>query len=146
MGGGIYPALSGPKVVNGNEVAGPVTFDLRRHNQYQDDLLKTLDPSMTVIYTVDGKPVSGRLTAPYTFVWDSTTVPDGGHVVSEILVDGARVGMAKEFTGPVTVPVAAGAHALGFRVGGLTIVENIAVSSNTTVLIKRDLGTAMVPQ
>ncbi len=89
LGGGIYPALSGPKVVNGNEVAGPVTFDLRRHNQYQDDLLKTLDPSMTVIYTVDGKPVSGRLTAPYTFVWDSTTVPDGGHVVSEILVDGA---------------------------------------------------------
>lgn len=65
---------------------------------------------------------------------------------TEILVDGARVGMAKEFTGPVTVPVAAGAHALGFRVGGLTIVENIAASSNTTVLIKRDFGTAMVPQ
>ncbi len=65
---------------------------------------------------------------------------------TEILVDGARVGMAKEFTGPVTVPVAAGAHALGFRGGGLTIVENIAASSNTTVLIKRDFGTAMVPR
>jgi hypothetical protein len=43
---------------------------------------------------------------------------------TEILVDGARVGMAKEFQGPVTVPVAAGSHALGFRVGGLTIIEN----------------------
>ena len=64
---------------------------------------------------------------------------------TEILVDGARVGMAKEFQGPVTVPVAAGSHALGFRVGGLTIIENIVASPRTTVLIKRDLGTTVVP-
>ena len=89
MGGGIYPVLTGPSVVNGNEAAGQVTFDLRRHFQYEDDFLRTLDPSLTVIYTIDGKPVSPRIKAPYTFVWDSTTVPDGGHVASMILVDGA---------------------------------------------------------
>lgn len=65
---------------------------------------------------------------------------------TEILVDGVRVGMAKEFQGPVTVPVAAGSHALGFRVGGLTIIENIVASPQTTVLIKRDLGTVVAPQ
>jgi hypothetical protein len=65
---------------------------------------------------------------------------------TEILVDGARVGMAKEFQGPVTVPVAAGAHALGFRVGGVTTIENIFASPRTTVLIKRDLATIVVPQ
>ncbi len=65
---------------------------------------------------------------------------------TEILVDGARVGRAKEFKGPVTVPVAAGAHALAFRVGGVTTIENIVASPQTTVLIKRDLGTAMAPQ
>ncbi len=64
---------------------------------------------------------------------------------TEILVDGARVGLAKEFQGPVTVPVAAGSHALGFRVGGLTTIENIVASPRTTVLIKRDFGTAMAP-
>ena len=65
---------------------------------------------------------------------------------TEILVDGARVGMAKEFPGPVTVPVAAGAHALTFRVGGVASIENIVASPQTTVLIKRDFGTAIPPQ
>jgi hypothetical protein len=65
---------------------------------------------------------------------------------TEILVDGARVGMAKEFQGPVIVPVAAGSHTLEFRVGGLTIIEDIVASPRTTVLIKRDMGTTVVPQ
>ena len=65
---------------------------------------------------------------------------------TEILVDGARVGMAKAFQGPVIVPVAAGAHTLEFRMGGLTIIEDIVASPRTTVLIKRDMGTAVVPQ
>ncbi|MBZ0159955.1 MAG: hypothetical protein K8G79_07460 [bacterium] len=65
---------------------------------------------------------------------------------TEILVDGARVGMAKEFQGPVIVLVAAGSHALGFRVGGLTIIEDIVASPRTTVLIKRDMGTTVVPK
>ncbi len=65
---------------------------------------------------------------------------------TEILVDGARVGMAKEFHGPVIVPVAAGSHTLEFRVGGLTIIEDIVASPQTTVLIKRDFGTALVPR
>lgn len=65
---------------------------------------------------------------------------------TEILVDGDRVGMAKEFQGPVIVLVAAGSHALEFRVGGLTIIEDIVASPRTTVLIKRDLGSTVVPK
>jgi hypothetical protein len=99
-GGGIYPALSGAGVANGNEAAGAVTFDLRRHFGYEDVLLNTVDTSLSIIYTIDGKPVSPRLKSPYTFDWDSTTVPDGPHVVSMILVDG---------TGDTTKYVPAGA-------------------------------------
>lgn len=65
---------------------------------------------------------------------------------TEILVDGARVGMAKEFQGPVIVLVTTGSHALGFRVGGLTIIKDIVASPRTTVLIKRDMGTTVVPR
>ncbi len=67
-------------------------------------------------------------------------------VEAEILVDGMRVGTAKGSKEPVTVPVAAGAHTLVFRVGGVTTIENIMVSPQTTVLIKRDLGTTGAPQ
>jgi hypothetical protein len=51
--------------------------------------LSDIDTSLTVIYTVDGTPVSSRLTHPYTFNWDSTAVADGNHVLSVIIVDGA---------------------------------------------------------
>ncbi|MDD5559931.1 hypothetical protein [Candidatus Methylomirabilis sp.] len=67
-------------------------------------------------------------------------------VEAEILVDGMRVMTTKGSKGPVTVPVAAGAHTVEFRVGGVTIIENIVVSPQTTVLIKRDLGTTGAPQ
>jgi hypothetical protein len=67
-------------------------------------------------------------------------------VEAEILVDGMPVGTAKEVKGPVTVPVAAGAHTVAFRVGGVTTIENIVVSPQTTVLIKRNLGSAGAPQ
>jgi hypothetical protein len=67
-------------------------------------------------------------------------------VEAEILVDGMRVETAKGSKGPVTVPVAAGAHTVGFRVGGVTTLENIVVSPQTTVLIKRDLETMGAPQ
>lgn len=89
-GGGIYPSVSGPGVViaGAAEVTGPATLDLRRHYAYEDIALNTIDTSLTIIYTIDGKPVSPRLKSPYTWTWDSATVPDGGHVVSEIIVDG----------------------------------------------------------
>lgn len=92
-GGGIYPVLSGASVVtgysvDGSEVAGAVTLDLMRHFYYDTFLLNLIDVSLTIIYTIDGAPVSPRLTSPYTWVWDSTTVADGGHVAGVILVDG----------------------------------------------------------
>ena len=65
---------------------------------------------------------------------------------TEIWVDGRRVGVAKELKGPVSVPVSPGAHALGFRVGGVTSIENILASPQTTVLIKREFGPAVVPK
>lgn len=67
-------------------------------------------------------------------------------VEAEIVVDGMPVETAKGSKGPVTVPVAAGAHTLRFRVGGMTTIENIVVSPHTTVLIKRDLGNTGTPQ
>jgi hypothetical protein len=87
MGGGIFPVTSGPGVVY-NVVKGPVTFDLNWHFQYTGGVLNTVDTSLTVIYTIDGKPISPRIKTPYTWTWDSTTVPDGSHVVGVILVDG----------------------------------------------------------
>jgi hypothetical protein len=87
-GGGIYPTLTSADT-NYSEVAGLVAISARRHFSYEDDLLSNIDPSVTLIYTIDGKPVSGRLTSPYAFTWDSTTVPDGAHVASVILVDGS---------------------------------------------------------
>ena len=65
---------------------------------------------------------------------------------TEIWVDGQRVGVAKELKGPISVPVAPGTHALGFRVGGVTSIENILASPQTTVLIKREFGPAVVPK
>lgn len=96
FGGGIFPVFSGPNVVNASEVAGQVTlyelaglvtFDLHWHSWYNDGVFKNDNTTATVIYTVDGKPVSPRVKAPYTWSWDSTSVPDGNHVVSIILVD-----------------------------------------------------------
>jgi hypothetical protein len=91
FGGGFYPSLSGVGVVNGNEVTGPVTVDLARHFAYDGTPANQIDTTMTVIYTLDGNKISGRLTSPYTYVWDSTTVPDGSHVMSVIIVDGSGV-------------------------------------------------------
>lgn len=90
MGGGIMPELSGKTVVNGNEVSGLVTFDLIWHFAYTWDVVNTVDTSLSIIYTVDDLPVSPVLPSPYTFVWDSSTVPDGAHVFGVILVDGAN--------------------------------------------------------
>lgn len=90
-------------------------------------------------------PVSSQVppaSAPVTASLQIEVTP----VEAEILVDGMSVGTVKGSEGPVTVPVAAGAHTVGFRVGGVTIIESIVASPQTTVLIKRDLGTTGAPQ
>ncbi len=59
---------------------------------------------------------------------------------AEIVVDGRRIGLAKDFHGPALVPVVAGPHLVELHWRGFSIANNIMVSPQTTVLIKRDLG------
>ncbi len=59
---------------------------------------------------------------------------------AEIVVDGRRIGLAKDFHGPALVPVVAGPHLVELHWSGFSIANNIMVSPQTTVLIKRDLG------
>jgi hypothetical protein len=59
---------------------------------------------------------------------------------AEIVIDGRRIGVAKEFHGPVVVPVVSGPHVVEFYWRGFSIANNIMVSPQTTVLIKRDMG------
>lgn len=61
---------------------------------------------------------------------------------TEIVIDGTRVGLAKEFHGPVTVQVAAGSHVVELYWGGFSTTEIIVASPQTTVVIKRGLGPA----
>ncbi|MDE2058658.1 MAG: PEGA domain-containing protein [candidate division NC10 bacterium] len=90
-------------------------------------------------------PVTSQVPPAYAPVTASLQI-EVTPVEAEILVDGMRVGRAKEIKGPISVPVAAGAHTVGFRLGGMTTIENIMVSPQTTVLIKRNLGSAGAPQ
>lgn len=59
---------------------------------------------------------------------------------TEIMLDGRRIGLAKDFHGPTVVPVMAGQHVVEFDWRGFSITNTILVSPQTTVLIKRDLG------
>jgi hypothetical protein len=59
---------------------------------------------------------------------------------TEISVDGRRIGLAREFHGPVVVPVVAGQHIVELSSRGFGVTNHIMVSPQTTVLIKRDLG------
>jgi len=59
---------------------------------------------------------------------------------TEIAVDGRRIGQAKEFRGPAVVPVAAGPHLLELHWRGFSIANQIMVSPQTTVLIRRNLS------
>lgn len=58
---------------------------------------------------------------------------------TEIVVDGRRIGLAKDFHGPAVVPVVAGAHLVEFHWRGFSVANTIMVSPETTVLIRRDL-------
>ena len=46
---------------------------------------------------------------------------------TEIVVDGRRIGLAKEFRGPALVPVLAGPHLVEFRWAGFSVVSHIVV-------------------
>ena len=59
---------------------------------------------------------------------------------TEIAVDGRRIGQAKDFHGPAVVPVAAGPHLLELHWRGFSIANQIMVSPQTTVLIRRNLS------
>ena len=64
---------------------------------------------------------------------------------AEIVVDGRRVGLAKEFDGPAVVPVVAGPHLVEFHWRGFSIANQVMVSPQTTVIIRRDLGPSASP-
>ncbi|MGH7410637.1 MAG: glycine zipper domain-containing protein, partial [Candidatus Methylomirabilis sp.] len=59
---------------------------------------------------------------------------------TEIVVDGRRIGLAKEFRGPALVPVLAGPHLVEFRWAGFSVVSHIVVPRGATVPIRRDLA------
>lgn len=59
---------------------------------------------------------------------------------TEIVVDGRRVGLAREFRGPAVLPVVAGPHIIEFHWRGFSITNQIMVSPQTTVVIRRNLG------
>jgi len=61
---------------------------------------------------------------------------------AEILVDGRRIGAAKEFRGPAVVPVVAGLHVLEVHWRGFSVTSQVMVPPQTTVPFRRDLGPA----
>jgi hypothetical protein len=64
---------------------------------------------------------------------------------TEIVVDGRKVGQAKEFRGPAVVPVTAGPHLVEFHDRGLSVATSVVVPPQTTVSVRRDLGPPSQP-
>jgi hypothetical protein len=66
---------------------------------------------------------------------------------AEILVDGRRLGLAKELRGPIVVPVIAGFHLVELHWRGFSVTNHIMVPPQTTVPLRRDLepSTGVVP-
>src|SRR5574337_1248546 len=61
---------------------------------------------------------------------------------TEIVIDGMRIGLAKEFHGPAIVPVTAGPHIVELYWAGFSTTEIIVASPQTTIVIKRRLEAA----
>lgn len=59
---------------------------------------------------------------------------------AEILIDGRRLGLAKEFRGPTVVPVIAGFHLVELHWRGFSVTNHIMVPPQTTVPLRRDLA------
>jgi hypothetical protein len=64
---------------------------------------------------------------------------------TEIVVDGRRVGQAKDFHGPAVVPVAAGPHLVQFHDRGLSVATSVVVPPQATVSVRRDLAPPLHP-
>lgn len=88
------PAVSVTAPASGAVVAGPVTVTAAAFGEAGVERVQ---------FYLDGARVSTDWTAPYTWTWDSTAVPDGAHTVTVRAVDecGARVDAT-----PVTVETA----------------------------------------
>ena len=59
---------------------------------------------------------------------------------TEIVLDGKRIGLAKEFRGPSAVPVAAGFHLVELHWRGFSVTNHIMVPPQATVPLRRDLA------
>ncbi|WP_337287309.1 glycine zipper domain-containing protein [Candidatus Methylomirabilis sp.] len=58
---------------------------------------------------------------------------------TEILIDGRRIGMAKEFHGPAIVSAPAGPHLVELHYRGFSVTSHIMVPPQATVSLRRDL-------
>jgi hypothetical protein len=93
-------------------------------------------------YPIPTAPAQPSLTSPPSASPDASLQIEVTPEETEIVIDGTRVGLAKEFHGPATVPVAAGLHVVELYWGGFSTTEIIVASPQTTVVIKRGLGPA----
>lgn len=59
---------------------------------------------------------------------------------TEILIDGVRLGLAKEFRSPAVLPVAAGFHLVELRWTGFSVTSQVMVPPQTTVPLRRNLA------
>jgi hypothetical protein len=59
---------------------------------------------------------------------------------TEIVIDGRRIGMARDFHGPANVPVAAGPHVVEFRWDGFSVTSHAVAPFGATIPIRRDLA------
>ena len=83
--------------------------------------------AMLLQFTLDGKPISPPLPSPWTFAWDSRSVPDGIYALSAQLLDGpANLDLYMPVSKTVEVNndgvVIAGAHLVPvtpFKLGGV---------------------------
>jgi hypothetical protein len=87
-------------------------------------------------------PAQPSLTSPPSASPDASLQIEVTPEETEIVIDGTRVGLAKEFHGPVTVPVAAGPHVVELYWEGFGTAEIIVASPQTTIVIKRGLRPA----
>ena len=70
----------------GSEVAGQVPLLLSlTYERHNTPMALTTEQ---IVYLIDGIPVSPVLSAPFAFTWNSSTVADGAHVLTALLVDG----------------------------------------------------------
>jgi hypothetical protein len=75
--------------------AGIVSLTARRYHQRTGSdktwASKSLPLDFKLVYYLDGKPISGVLGSPYTFMLDTRGYEDGLHAVWVVLVDGTDV-------------------------------------------------------